>query len=77
MLNALTCFSYASYNDSLEPQMGGTNSFLAMEYHLKLPKISRVPTIIFGMDVSHGNVGFSDLPSIASVQDSLISLEFS
>lgn len=29
--------------------------------------ISKVPTIILGMDVSHGSPGQSDVPSIAAV----------
>jgi hypothetical protein len=30
--------------------------------------ISKVPTIILGMDVSHGSPGQSDVPSIAAVK---------
>lgn len=30
--------------------------------------ISKVPTIILGMDVSHGSPGQSDVPSIAAVR---------
>ncbi|KAH7290287.1 hypothetical protein KP509_30G040900 [Ceratopteris richardii] len=48
-------------------KVGGYNSFLALEKNGNLPKISRVPTVIFGMDVSHGPPGFSDSPSIAAV----------
>lgn len=29
--------------------------------------VSKVPTIILGMDVSHGSPGQSDVPSIAAV----------
>jgi eukaryotic translation initiation factor 2C len=54
---------------SCKLQMGGINSFLSMEAQCKLPKVSQVPTVIFGMDVSHGNVGFSDSPSIAAVSE--------
>ncbi|KAI5077233.1 hypothetical protein GOP47_0007057 [Adiantum capillus-veneris] len=48
-------------------KVGGYNSLLALEKSAKLPKISSVPTVIFGLDVSHGPPGFSDSPSIAAV----------
>ncbi|MCO5608592.1 hypothetical protein L7F22_062805 [Adiantum nelumboides] len=48
-------------------KVGGYNSLLALEKSVKLPKISSVPTVIFGLDVSHGPPGFSDSPSIAAV----------
>lgn len=34
-----------------------------------IPIVSKVPTIILGMDVSHGSPGQSDIPSIAAVSD--------
>lgn len=51
----------------INAKVGGYNSLLAWEVDSKLPKISNVPTIIFGMDVSHGPPGYSDSPSIAAV----------
>jgi hypothetical protein len=38
-----------------------------MEQSRNIPFVSKVPTIIFGMDVSHGSPGQSDIPSIAAV----------
>lgn len=48
-------------------QLGGMNSFLTTELSPTLPQISKVPTIIIGMDVSHGSPGRADAPSIAAV----------
>lgn len=48
-------------------QMGGINSLLSMEFANAIPLVSRTPTIIFGMDVSHGSPGRADVPSIAAV----------
>jgi hypothetical protein len=31
------------------------------------PMVSKIPTLILGMDVSHGSPGRSDIPSIAAV----------
>lgn len=36
-----------------------------------IPLVSTTPTIIFGMDVSHGSPGRSDVPSVAAVVGSL------
>lgn len=49
-------------------QLGGLNSFLAIEKSPSIPLVSKVPTIILGMDVSHGSPGQSDVPSIAAVE---------
>lgn len=38
--------------------------------------ISKVPTIILGMDVSHGSPGQSDVPSIAAVIYSLFTIYY-
>lgn len=43
---------------------------LAIEQSKNLPLVSKVPTIIFGMDVSHGSPGHSNVPSIAAVVSS-------
>lgn len=40
---------------------------LAIEQTPSIPVVSKVPTIILGMDVSHGSPGQSDIPSIAAV----------
>ncbi|KAL3635114.1 hypothetical protein CASFOL_022168 [Castilleja foliolosa] len=45
--------------------LGGLNCVLAGE--ISLPVISKVPTLILGMDVSHGSPGQSDVPSITAV----------
>lgn len=41
---------------------------LTVEHSPAIPMVSKVPTIILGMDVSHGSPGQSDVPSIAAVQ---------
>lgn len=48
-------------------QLGGLNSILAVEHSPSIPVVSKAPTIILGMDVSHGSPGQSDIPSIAAV----------
>lgn len=48
-------------------QLGGLNSVLAIEHSPSIPIVSKAPTIILGMDVSHGSPGQSDVPSIAAV----------
>ncbi|KAK6134690.1 hypothetical protein DH2020_031615 [Rehmannia glutinosa] len=45
----------------------GTNSLLAIEHSRSIPLITDTPTMILGMDVSHGSPGRSDTPSIAAV----------
>lgn len=49
-------------------QLGGLNSMLAGEISPSLPVVSKLPTLIMGMDVSHGSPGMSDIPSIAAVK---------
>jgi len=49
-------------------QLGGINSLLAIEHSGHLPLIKDTPTMILGMDVSHGSPGRSDIPSIAAVR---------
>lgn len=41
---------------------------LTVEHSPAIPMVSKVPTIILGMDVSHGSPGQSDVPSIAAVR---------
>jgi len=40
---------------------------LGVEHSPSIPIVSRAPTIIIGMDVSHGSPGQTDIPSIAAV----------
>lgn len=49
-------------------QLGGVSSMLAGELHPTIPVVSKIPTLILGMDVSHGSPGQSDIPSIAAVK---------
>ncbi|KAK7372677.1 hypothetical protein VNO80_06064 [Phaseolus coccineus] len=50
-------------------KLGGMNSMLHDE--CSIPVVSRAPTIIIGMDVSHGSPGQTYIPSIATVVSSL------
>ncbi|XP_054817018.1 protein argonaute 4A-like [Prosopis cineraria] len=54
----------------INAKLGGMNSFLAIEHSQSIPIVSKVPTLILGMDVSHGSPGRSDVPSIAAVVSS-------
>ncbi|KAL2536860.1 Protein argonaute 4 [Forsythia ovata] len=54
----------------INAKMGGMNSLLSIEHSPSIPMISQVPTLIVGMDVSHGSTTRSDLPSIAAVVSS-------
>ncbi|KAL5988051.1 Protein argonaute 16 [Asimina triloba] len=51
----------------INSKLGGKNSLLAIEMSPCIPLIDRTPTMILGMDVSHGSPGQSDVPSIAAV----------
>lgn len=54
----------------INAKLGGLNSMLAIEHSPSIPLVSKVPTIIIGMDVSHGSPGQFDVPSIAAVVSS-------
>ncbi|OMO91448.1 Argonaute/Dicer protein, PAZ [Corchorus olitorius] len=54
----------------INAKLGGLNSMLAIERTPALPIVSKLPSIILGMDVSHGSPGHSDVPSIAAVVSS-------
>ncbi|KAJ6846013.1 protein argonaute 4B-like [Iris pallida] len=54
----------------INAKLGGINSYLQIERASQLPHVSSCPTIILGMDVSHGSPGQSDVPSIAAVVSS-------
>ncbi|XP_041996009.1 protein argonaute 16-like [Salvia splendens] len=51
----------------INSKLGGTNSLLAIEHSNRIPLITDQPTMILGMDVSHGSPGRSDVPSVAAV----------
>ncbi|GKC47471.1 argonaute 16-like protein [Tanacetum coccineum] len=51
----------------INTKLGGINSLLAIEESSRIPIINDTPTMIMGMDVSHGPAGQSDIPSIAAV----------
>lgn len=46
---------------------------LAIEHASCVPLIKDTPTLILGMDVSHGSPGRSDVPSIAAVTKLFVS----
>ncbi|KAI4385410.1 hypothetical protein MLD38_003438 [Melastoma candidum] len=54
----------------INAKLGGLNSMLSIEHSPSIPLVSKAPTIILGMDVSHGSPGQSDIPSIAAVVSS-------
>ncbi|KAI5683232.1 hypothetical protein M9H77_04460 [Catharanthus roseus] len=69
------CISPLKINDQyltnvllkINSKLGGINSLLAIEHSLSVPCVKDAPTMILGMDVSHGCPGRSDVPSIAAV----------
>ncbi|KAH9607290.1 hypothetical protein KSS87_022502 [Heliosperma pusillum] len=75
---ATQCIAPTKLNDQyltnvllkINAKLGGLNSMLTMEHAKSIPLVSRVPTIIIGMDVSHGSPGRADVPSIAAVVSS-------
>ncbi|XP_004501969.1 protein argonaute 4-like [Cicer arietinum] len=54
----------------INAKLGGLNSLLGVEISPSLPIVSKAPTLILGMDVSHGSPGQTDIPSIAAVVSS-------
>lgn len=50
---------------------------LALEHSSRVPLIKDTPTMILGMDVSHGSPGRSDVPSVAAVLTMLLFFFFS
>jgi len=44
------------------------NSLLGVEHTPSIPIVSKAPTLILGMDVSHGSPGQTEIPSIAAVK---------
>lgn len=69
------CISPVKINDQyltnvllkINTKLGGINSLLGVEHMPNLPLLKDTPTMILGMDVSHGSPGQSDIPSIAAV----------
>ncbi|PQQ16165.1 protein argonaute 16 [Prunus yedoensis var. nudiflora] len=69
------CISPSKINDQyltnvllkINSKLGGINSLLAIEHSSCVPLVNDTPTIILGMDVSHGSPGRSDIPSVAAV----------
>ncbi|KAJ4975109.1 hypothetical protein NE237_000215 [Protea cynaroides] len=69
------CISPIKINDQywtnlllkINSKLGGMNSILAIEHSPCIPFIKETPTMILGMDVSHGSPGHSDVPSVAAV----------
>ncbi|KAJ4768954.1 Argonaute family protein [Rhynchospora pubera] len=69
------CISPGKLNDQyftnvllkINAKLGGMNSLISMEHKQSIPIIHEIPTLILGLDVSHGSPGRSDLPSIAAV----------
>ncbi|KAI3894698.1 hypothetical protein MKX03_031628 [Papaver bracteatum] len=53
----------------INAKLGGMNSYLSVE-RSPASIVGKAPTIILGMDVSHGSPGQSDVPSIAAVVSS-------
>ncbi|KAL0710621.1 hypothetical protein Bca4012_017599 [Brassica carinata] len=51
----------------INSKLGGINSLLGMECSSNIPLINKIPTLILGMDVSHGSPGRADVPSVAAV----------
>uniref|UniRef100_A0A0D9XB38 Piwi domain-containing protein n=1 Tax=Leersia perrieri TaxID=77586 RepID=A0A0D9XB38_9ORYZ len=51
----------------INAKLGGMNSKLSLEHRHMIPIINQTPTLILGMDVSHGSPGRADVPSIAAV----------
>ncbi|KAH0889398.1 hypothetical protein HID58_051827, partial [Brassica napus] len=51
----------------INSKLGGINSLLGIECSSNIPLINKIPTLILGMDVSHGSPGRADVPSVAAV----------
>ncbi|KAG8049565.1 hypothetical protein GUJ93_ZPchr0009g1049 [Zizania palustris] len=51
----------------INAKLGGMNSKLSLEHRHMIPFVNQTPTLILGMDVSHGSPGRTDIPSIAAV----------
>ncbi|VFQ91173.1 unnamed protein product [Cuscuta campestris] len=72
------CVSPIKINDNyltnvllkINAKLGGSNSMLATEKIPGIPILKDTPTMILGIDVSHGSPGRSDAPSIAAVTGS-------
>ncbi|XP_004298218.1 PREDICTED: protein argonaute 4A-like [Fragaria vesca subsp. vesca] len=75
---ATQCIAPTKVNDQyitnvllkINAKLGGMNSLLTVEHVPSLPLVSKSPTMILGMDVSHGSPGQSYMPSIAAAVSS-------
>lgn len=73
LVEIIWCYQLSKFNVilffvlSVHMQLDGINSLLMVEHSPSLPLVSKSPTLILGMDVSHGSPGRSDVPSIAAV----------
>lgn len=67
VLYAFSFLKTSEFTCHSNEQLGGINSFLSVENSSSIPIISEKPTMIIGMDVSHGSPGQSDIPSVAAV----------
>ncbi|WCJ37485.1 Argonaute family protein [Euphorbia peplus] len=71
---ATQCISPLKINDQyltnvllkINTKLGGINSLLAIELSKNIPLVTEIPTMILGMDVSHGSPA-RDVPSVAAV----------
>ncbi|XP_003598353.2 protein argonaute 4A [Medicago truncatula] len=75
---ATQCIAPTKINDhyiinvllKINAKLGGMNSFLLTEFKHSIPLFSKIPTLVIGMDVSHGSQGQSEALSIAAVVSS-------
>ncbi|KAF8720530.1 hypothetical protein HU200_023783 [Digitaria exilis] len=51
----------------INAKLGGLNCKVAFKNDYMIPAITETPTLILGMDVSHGPPGRADVPSVAAV----------
>lgn len=57
-------------------QLGGLNSMLSAEVSQTIPLVSKVPTMILAMGVTHAPSSRSDLPSVAAVSPIIVIVWF-
>ncbi len=58
---------YSCVTGLLGGQVGGRNTVLVDALSRKIPLVSEIPTIIFGVDVTHPHLGEDSSLSIAAV----------
>lgn len=57
-------------------QLGGLNSMLSAEVSQTIPLVSKVPTMILAMGLTHAPSSRSDLPSVAAVSPIIVTVWF-